>query len=121
MLSKHPIIPYIPVSDVARARRFYEQTIGLKVKEENQGGILYESGGGTVFLYKSAGAGTNRASTAYWRVDNVEAEVAELRKKGVKFEDYDMPGMKTENGILAGGGAAWFKDPDGNILAIIKK
>jgi predicted enzyme related to lactoylglutathione lyase len=124
MLNKAPITPYIPAADVARARKFYEQTLGLKPKEEYAGGVIYECGNGTiVFLYKSAGAGTSKASTAFWRVDDVEAEVAELRARGVVFEEYDMPGLKTENGIATGGGAktAWFKDTEGNILAVSQR
>jgi predicted enzyme related to lactoylglutathione lyase len=124
MLSNAPIIPYIPVSDVPRARKFYEQTLGLKMKEENPEGVLYECGkGSVVFMYRSAGAGSSKASVAFWNVADVEAEVAELRSKGVKLEEYDMPGVKTVKGIATGGGAktAWFKDPDGNILAVSQR
>ncbi len=124
MLNKVPITPYIPAADVAGARKFYEQTLGLKPKEEYAGGVIYECGNGTiVFLYKSAGAGTSKASTAFWRVDDVEAEAAELRARGVVFEEYDMPGLKTENGIATGGGAktAWSKDTEGNILAVSQR
>jgi predicted enzyme related to lactoylglutathione lyase len=124
MLGKHPVIAYIPVSDIARARRFYEETVGLKAKEPSPGGVLYECGQGTqAFLYKSAGAGTNKASTLFWAVDDLEAEMKELKAKGVKFEEYDMPGVKTKNGIASDGGAksAWFKDTEGNILAIAQR
>ncbi len=124
MLSKFPIAPYIPVADVARARKFYEQKVGLRPREEYAGGVVYECGHGSiVFMYPSAGAGTSRASTAFWQVDDVEAEVAELRARGVVFEDYDMPGLKTEHGIATGGGArtAWFKDTEGNILAVSQR
>jgi catechol 2,3-dioxygenase-like lactoylglutathione lyase family enzyme len=124
MLSKAPIIPYIPVSDVPRARKFYEQTLGLKMKEENPEGVLYECGkGSVVFVYRSAGAGSSKASVAFWDVAELDAEVAELRSKGVKLEDYDMPGVKTVNGIATNGKikAAWFKDPDGNILALSQR
>ena len=118
------IVPYIPVANVARARTFYEEKIGLVAKEEYAGGVVYECGDGSwVFMYPSAGAGTSRASTAFWAVDDVVAEVAALRKKGVVFEEYDMPGLKTVNGIATGGGAktAWFKDSEGNILAISER
>ena len=118
------IVPYIPVANVARARTFYEEKIGLVAKEEYAGGVVYECGDGSwVFMYPSAGAGTSRASTAFWAVDDVVAEVAALRKKGVVFEEYDMPGLKTVNGIATGGGAktAWFKDTEGNILAISQR
>jgi predicted enzyme related to lactoylglutathione lyase len=120
MLSKAPIRAYIPVSDVARARKFYEQKVGLKPKLELAGGVVYECGGVEAFMYPTPNAGTSKASQAFWEVDDVEAEVAELKARGVVFEEYDMPGLKTKNGIATGGGAktAWFKDTEGNILAI---
>jgi len=76
-----------------------------------------------VFMYPSQGAGTSNASTAFWSVDDVAAEVAALRARGVVFEEYDMPGIKTVNGIATGGGAktAWFKDTEGNILALSQR
>jgi predicted enzyme related to lactoylglutathione lyase len=124
MLKNAPIVPYIPVADVGRARKFYEEKVGLTPKEEYAGGVVYECGGGSwVFMYPSAGAGTSKASTAFWAVDDVEAEVAALKSRGVVFEEYDMPGIKTENGIASGGGAktAWFKDSEGNIMAISQR
>lgn len=123
MLKNSSVVPYIPATDVARARRFYEQKVGLVPREEVAGGVVYECGNRSwVFLYPSAGAGTSKASQAFWQVDNVEAEVAELRARGVVFEEYDMPGLKTVNGIATAGGAkaAWFKDSEGNILAVIQ-
>jgi len=123
MLQNSPFYAYIPAKDVARARRFYEDKLGLKAREEVAGGVVYEFGKGTAaFLYPTPNAGTSRASQAFWQVADIEREVAELKKRGVKFEDYDMPGMKTENGIFTGGGAraAWFKDSEGNILAVIQ-
>ena len=124
MLKNAPIVPYIPVSDVKRARKFYEEKVGLQPKQEFAGGVIYESGEGSwVFMYPSRGAGTSKASTAFWEVDDVEAEVAELKSRGVVFEDYDMPGIKTVNGISTGGGAktVWFKDTEGNILAVSQR
>jgi len=124
MLKNSRIVPYIPVADVARARKFYEDKIGLTPKETYAGGVIYECGSGSwVFMYPSGGAGTSKASTAFWTVDDVAAEVAALRARGVKFEDYDMPGLKTVDGIATGGGAktAWFKDTEGNILAISQR
>ena len=123
MLKNAPIVPYIPATDVARARKFYEDKVGLVPREEAAGGVVYECGAGSwVFLYPSRGAGTSKASQAFWQVSDVEAEVAELRARGVVFEEYDMPGLKTVNGIATGGGAkaAWFKDSEGNILAVIQ-
>ena len=124
MLKNAPIVPYIPVADVGRARKFYEEKVGLKPREEYAGGVIYECGNGTwVFMYPSAGAGTSQASTAFWAVDDVEAEVAELKSRGVMFEEYDLPNVKTVNSIATGGGAktAWFKDSEGNILAISQR
>jgi hypothetical protein len=74
-------------------------------------------------MYPSAGAGTSNASTAFWAVDDVVAEVAQLKARGVVFEEYDMPGIKTVNSIATGGGAktAWFKDSEGNILAVSQR
>jgi catechol 2,3-dioxygenase-like lactoylglutathione lyase family enzyme len=124
MLSGSQIIAYVPVSDLPRARKFYEGTLGFTPLESDETGVMYESGKGSKFFaYKSAGAGTNKASTAYWDVPNLEAEVADLRKRGVVFEEYDTPGYRTVNGIATGGGvkAAWFKDTDGNILALAQR
>jgi catechol 2,3-dioxygenase-like lactoylglutathione lyase family enzyme len=123
MLSAATIHAYIPVSDVTRARRFYEEKLGLKPKEAYAGGVIYECGGATAFLYPTPNAGTSKASQAFWSVQDVEAEVAELRAKGVKLEEYDIPGVTMKNGIATGGGAktAWFKDTEGNILAISQR
>jgi predicted enzyme related to lactoylglutathione lyase len=120
MLRTAPIRAYIPASDVSRARKFYEQTIGLTPKEEFAGGVIYECGGAEVFMYPTSNAGTSKASQAFWQVADVEAEVAELKARDVVFEEYDMPGVTMRNSIATGGGAktAWFKDTEGNILAI---
>ena len=124
MLKNAAIVPYIPVANVARARKFYEEKVGLEAKEEYAGGIIYQCGKGSwVFMYPSGGAGTSKASTAFWSVDDVAAEVAELKARGVVFEEYDMPGLKTVDSIATGGGAktAWFKDSEGNILAVSQR
>jgi predicted enzyme related to lactoylglutathione lyase len=108
---------------VKRAREFYEKKVGLVAKVEIGGDVVYECGAGSwIYLYHSAGAGTSEASQAFWQVEDIEAEVRELRSRGVVFEEYDVPGMKTENGIATGGGAraAWFKDSEGNVMAIIQ-
>ena len=123
MLSNAPIRAYVPASNIARARKFYEQLIGLKPKQEYAGGVIYECGGAEVFLYPTPNAGTSKASQAFWSVTDVEAEVAELKSRGVKFEEYNMPGMKMTNSIATAGGAktAWFKDTEGNILAVSQR
>ncbi len=123
MLQQAPIYAYLPATDVARARKFYEGKLGFRPADEIGGGVAYTFAGGTgCFLYPTPNAGTNRASQAFWRVDDIEREVAELRSRGVTFEEYDLPGLKTVNGIATGGGAksAWFKDTEGNILAIVQ-
>jgi predicted enzyme related to lactoylglutathione lyase len=120
MLKTAPIRAYIPASDVDRARKFYEENVGLSPRENYAGGVIYECGGTEAFLYPTPNAGTSKASQAYWDVADVEAEVAALKARGVVFEEYDMPGLRTKTHILTGGGAktAWFKDSEGNILAI---
>src|SRR5215475_272073 len=123
MLKTAPIRAYIPASDVSRARKFYEQSVGLTPKEHYAGGVIYECGGTEVFMYPTTNAGTSRASQAFWQVDDVEAEVAELKARGVVFEEYQTPGLKTVDSIATGGGAktAWFKDTEGNILAVSQR
>jgi predicted enzyme related to lactoylglutathione lyase len=123
MLQESPMYAYLPVSDVARARKFYEQKLGFRPKQEVAGGVIYEFGGHTAcFLYPTPNAGTSKASQAFWQVEDIEREVADLKARGVTFEEYDAPGMKTVNSIATGGGAksAWFKDTEGNILAVIQ-
>ena len=122
-LQQSPIYAYLPASDVARARAFYEKTLGFNPAEEIAGGVVYKCANGTAcFLYPTTNAGTNRASQAFWQVADVEREVAALKARGVTFEEYDAPGMKTVNSVASAGGArtAWFKDTEGNILAIVQ-
>src|SRR5688572_17070579 len=124
MLQSSPMYSYIPAKDVARARQFYEQKVGLKPKQEIEDGVVYEFAEHTAcFLYPTPNAGTSRASQAFWQVEDIEREMAELKQRGIVFEEYDLPGVKTQNGIATGGGAksAWFKDPDGNILALVQE
>jgi predicted enzyme related to lactoylglutathione lyase len=123
MLQQSPLYAYLPASDLARARAFYEAMLGFVPTGEAPNGVFYAFGAGTgCFLYVTPNAGSNRASQAYWKVDDVEAEVNALRARGVRFEEYDYPGLKTVNGIATVGGAktAWFKDSEGNILAIVQ-
>ena len=124
MLQKFPIYAYFPARDIARARRFYEDKLGLKPKMEIAGGVVYAFADGTeAFLYATPNAGTSQASQAFWQVDDVDAEIAELKSRGVVFERYDdMPGERSPSGAITAGGAkaAWFKDSEGNIFAIIQ-
>jgi len=124
MLQRHPMYAYIPARDLARARAFYEQKVGLKAKQEIGGGVVYEFAGGTAcFLYATPNAGTSRASQAFWQVDDVDREINDLKSRGVVFENYpDMPGERSESGAVTAGGAkaAWSKDSEGNTMAIIQ-
>ena len=123
MLQKSPMYSYIPVKNLQRAREFYEQKLGFTHGREVAGGVHYDFANGTAcFMYPTPNAGTSRASQAFWEVDDVVREVAELKARGVTFEEYDMPGLKTKDSIATGGGAktAWFKDSEGNILAIVE-
>ena len=123
MLKSAPMRAYIPASDVARARNFYETIVGLEPSEEYAGGVFYKCAGTQVFLYPTPNAGTSKASQAFWSVDDVEAEIADLKSRGVKFETYDFPRITMKDNILTAGGAktAWFKDTEGNILAISQR
>jgi len=122
MLQNAAMYSYIPAKDVNRARRFYEETLGFTPKQVSVGGVVYEFGKGTAcFLYPTPNAGTSQASQAFWQVEDIEQEVSELMARGVQFEKYDLPDVD-EKGIATGGGAkaAWFKDTEGNIMAVIQ-
>jgi catechol 2,3-dioxygenase-like lactoylglutathione lyase family enzyme len=109
------------VSDVDRAKKFYGEILGFKIKDDRSDGMTYETGGGTWFLvYPSQFAGTAKSTYMSFDVEDLDAAVKELRERGVVFEEYDMPGLKTIDGIaeIQGVRGAWFKDPDGNILAV---
>ncbi len=122
MLNESPAYATIATGDLARARAFYEGTLGLSVALEDPiSGIWYASGRTRLLLYPSQFAGTAEQTVATWVVDDVVATVTELAAKGVVFEQYDLPGLKTdERGIAELGPykAVWFKDPDGNILNV---
>ena len=111
----------IPAKDLEGTRRFYEDVLGAEVVRETPGGVTYRSGDSIFDLYPTQFAGTAQHTLGAFMVTDLEATVADLRAKGVTFEEYDMPGLKTdENGIadLGGERAAWFKDPEGNILGL---
>ena len=111
----------IAVSDLDRARKFYEGMLGFQVKDERSDGVRYEDAAGHYFLiYPSRFAGTDKSTHISFEVSDVEEAAAELRERGVVFEEYDLPGIKTVNGIaeIQGVKGGWFKDPDGNILSL---
>jgi predicted enzyme related to lactoylglutathione lyase len=120
MLSDLEIYAVIPASDLGRAREFYEDKLGLKPDEERDEGVLYKVSNSKFLLYETSFAGTAQNTAATWVTSDLDADMAELRGRGVVFEDYDFPGLKTENGVATseGGRAAWFKDSEGNILAL---
>jgi catechol 2,3-dioxygenase-like lactoylglutathione lyase family enzyme len=123
MLGNKDAIATIAVKDIDAAGKFYSETLGMKkVDEGSDEGVSFQSGNSTFFVYRSQFAGTNQATALTIKVGNeLENIVQSLKAKGVTFEHYDMPGM-TRNGDIHGEGnmkAAWFKDPDGNILALI--
>jgi len=123
MLQNAPLYAYFPARDMARARSFYEDKLGLVPQQEVNGGVVYAFAGGTAaFLYPTPNAGTSKASQAFWSVADVDAEIDALKKRGVVFETYDMPGERSPAGAVINGGAkaAWFKDSEGNILALIQ-
>lgn len=122
MLGSKQAATNIAVKDLARARKFYEGTLGLKkVDEEGDEVVTYKSGDAMIYVYRSEHAGTNKATALTWNAgDDVTSEVEALKAKGVSFEHYDMPGMRHEGDVHVGHGmkVAWFRDPDGNILSI---
>ena len=121
MLSSHRAYPTIPASDIGRARAWYKDKLGLEPAEEMPIGLVYRLADGTSFqLYETQFAGTAQNTAMAFSSDDVPADMKMLRARGVKFEDYDFPGLKTENGMATMGPyhGAWFKDSEGNILAI---
>jgi catechol 2,3-dioxygenase-like lactoylglutathione lyase family enzyme len=123
MLGGKEAMATIAVKDARAARKFYEGILGLKlVSDEMPEAQVYQSGKSSVLVYQSQYAGTNKASAATWPVGNdLEKVVQALKAKGVVFEHYDLPGLTRKGDIHVGGGtkAAWLKDPDGNILALV--
>ncbi len=111
----------LPAANMERARRFYSEKLGLNPDEvEPDGSLLYQCDGSGFIVYQSQYAGTAKNTAVGFRTDNLEKEMQEMRSKGIVFEEYDMPGLKTKHGVAEMGGikGAWFKDSEGNILAI---
>ena len=122
MLTNSPITVVLPAADLERAKHFYTDKLGLKEVEfsPSEGGVMFECGGGTkLFIYQKQ-IEKPEFTQAHFEVTDLIAEMAELRAKGVNFEDFEMPGLKTENGIaeMKGYKSAWFKDTEGNIIAL---
>ena len=123
MLNDSKVDANIPASDLARARDFYADKLGLSPTRELGGEVLmYRTSGGTAFqVYRTDYAGQAGHTIAQWHVDDIESEVHDLKAKGVTFEVYDMPGVSWDGEIASLGGmgrAAWFRDSEGNVLSI---
>jgi len=119
----------LPAQDLDRARRFYAEKLGLEPVDERPGGLLYRAASGEFALFQSMGTSPGTFTQMAWEVDDIEPTVAALEKRGVVFEEVDVPGLKTVNGIAevagnypskgaAGERAAWFRDSEGNMLGI---
>jgi catechol 2,3-dioxygenase-like lactoylglutathione lyase family enzyme len=128
MLARSKVATRLPAQDLDRARRFYAEKLGLEPVEEREGGLRYECGGVVFALFASTGAPSGAHTQMGWEVDDIDAMVAELRSRGVVFEEYDIPGMKTVDGIAeiegnypskgTGERGVWFHDSEGNLLGI---
>jgi catechol 2,3-dioxygenase-like lactoylglutathione lyase family enzyme len=123
MLGEHPITPVLLATDLAAAREFYHDKLGLQIERQNENAIVFSCGSSTHLDVTKSTVGTaDQQTQAAWQVSDIRAEVAELRARGVKVEDYDTPGLKTEDGIADIGfaWAAWIIDPATNTLGILQ-
>jgi catechol 2,3-dioxygenase-like lactoylglutathione lyase family enzyme len=128
MLEESNVATRLPAQDLARARRFYSEKLGLEPIEERPGGFLYKCGAGSFAIFESAGTAAGTHTQMGWEVADIESTVATLRSRGVVFEEYDLPGLETRHGIAriegnypskgSGEYGAWFKDSEGNLLGI---
>ena len=122
MLGKADATPMLAVKDLDRARKFYEENLGLKQVDDFGEGFMLKSGDTQFSVYRSEFAGTNKATALNFDVEDIEEEVRSLKEKGISFEHYDVEGLTPKGDIYEGEGmrTAWFKDPDGNILSLIE-
>jgi catechol 2,3-dioxygenase-like lactoylglutathione lyase family enzyme len=129
ILEQATVSTRLPAQDIARARAFYAEKLGLEPVDEQPGALLYRCGGCEFVLHTSAGVASGAHTQMTWQVDDIEAVVNELRGRGVVFEEYDLPGLRTVGGIAdADGGwpskgdkglrGAWFRDSEGNLLSL---
>ncbi|MEV4561233.1 VOC family protein [Kitasatospora sp. NPDC049285] len=120
MLAEATLFAVIPASDLDRAKRFYRDTLGLTLAVDRPEFVSFRSGDGEFQLYETPHGGKAEHTLASWKVSDLDAEMAELRGRGVVFEDYDFPGLKTVDGVAEDDGmrAAWFKDSEGNVLCV---
>jgi len=128
LLARSPVATRLPAQDLERARRWYADKLGLEPAEEREGGLRYECGGVAFALFESTGAPSGGHTQMGWEVPDIDAAVAELRARGVVFEEYDLPGLTTVDGIAdidgnypskgTGERGAWFRDSEGNLLGV---
>ncbi|MGQ4415992.1 VOC family protein [Streptomyces sp. SAS_269] len=130
LLSGARVVTRLPAGDLDRARRFYAEKLGLRPVDERPGGLLYRCGGTDFVLFRSTGASPGTFTQMGFETDgDLEAVVAELRRRGVVFEEVDAPGLRTRDGIAEiegnypskgarGERGAWFRDSEGNLLGI---
>ncbi|WP_439400675.1 VOC family protein [Bradyrhizobium sp. DASA03068] len=128
MLLKAKVAARLPAKDLDRARAFYSEKLGLEPIEQREGGLRYVCANGEFAIFVSAGTQSGTHTQMGWEVEDIEATVRELRVRGVKFEEYDLPGLKTVEGIAqitgnypskgTGERGAWFRDSEGNLLGI---
>ncbi|MFF0715050.1 VOC family protein [Streptomyces bauhiniae] len=128
-LGRGSVATRLPAQDLGRARRFYSEKLGLEPFDERPGGLLYRCGGSFFVVFQSTGVSPGTFTQMGWEVDDLEATLAELRGRGVVFEDVEAPGFRTEGGIAEvqgnypskgarGERAAWFRDSEGNLIGI---
>src|SRR5437868_12509544 len=123
MLSDYPTHATLPATDLERAKRFYAEKLGLTPQSEEPGGNMYNGGGNTRFLiYPSGGTASGSHTQMGWAVPDIESEVADLKARGVVFEEYNYPTLQTVNSVATTGSikAAWFKDSEGNLLGLVQ-
>jgi catechol 2,3-dioxygenase-like lactoylglutathione lyase family enzyme len=120
MLGDHPIVPFLLATDLKASRDFYAQKVGLEIVHEDEHAVAFRCGNGLLAVSASTTGTADEQTQAAWRVDDLAAELAELRSRGVEILEYDTPELKTENGIADTGDAlhAWFMDPGKNTLGI---
>jgi catechol 2,3-dioxygenase-like lactoylglutathione lyase family enzyme len=129
LLQKAHVATRLPAQDLSRARAFYAEKLGLEPVEERPGGLRYECANGVFVIFETAGAPSGTHTQMAFDVDDIQAVVAELRGRGVVFEEVDVPGLRTVDGIAdvegnypskggVGERAAWFRDSEGNLLGI---
>jgi catechol 2,3-dioxygenase-like lactoylglutathione lyase family enzyme len=128
MLNKARVAARLPTQDLERARRFYSEQLGLEPSDERDGGLLYRCSSGEFALFASQGSSPSTFTQVAFEVDDIDATVAELKGRGVVFDEVDIPGLETADGITEITGqypskgraerAAWFRDSEGNVIGV---